>query len=342
MRRKVNWKSPKSASICVLMTCVVLASCGLLPREDEPADIVLPEPPGAGSAMTYPVERLDLYKEISVSAFATPVNREELYFTQPGRLTILSVGPGAEVERDKILAKLETTELEYQLQQAELDMEILALRNRLAQIQGIGNIQTQIQELEIRKQEIHINRLRSKLSGATIRAPYNGIVEKVLFKIGEEIPEYETVFGISDPKELVLQARVSLFDYDQIYPGLPAQIELTRDDWREGVVVQTTHKSPASDPTVSRDIFLAHIELLEPEEVKLRMNSRFSARIVLEERKNTLAIPVGGLREFKDQTYVRVLEGEVRREIYIKTGIRTETKIEVLEGLEEGMLVIGR
>jgi multidrug efflux pump subunit AcrA (membrane-fusion protein) len=74
----------------------------------------------------------------------------------------------------------------------------------------------------------------------------------------------------------------------------------------------------------------------------MSMNTRLSARVILEERLDTLAIPISALREFKDLTYVRVLEGDVRREVYVKTGIRTETQVEILEGLEEGMLVVGR
>lgn len=325
-----------------LAVSFVLASCGLFPKEDDPAVITLPEPPGIGTGVTYPVERLDLLLEIKASAIATPVNRVELYFTQPGRLTTLTAGPTAEVEKDQILAKLETTAIDYQLEQAEIDMQILQLRNRLAQIQGIGNIQGQIQELEIRKQESHIDHIRSKISGATIQTPIGGVVERVYFEIGDEVPEYETVAEILDPDVLALQVRVSPLDFDQIFSGLPAFIQVEQDDWREGVVVQTTHRSPSNDPTVSRDIYLAHVELLDPENVTLRMNSRLSARIVLDERKDTLAIPIGGLREFKDQSYVRLLEGEVRREVYIKTGIRTETRVEVLDGLEEGMLVLGR
>ncbi|MCI0479388.1 efflux RND transporter periplasmic adaptor subunit, partial [Candidatus Uhrbacteria bacterium] len=175
-----------------------------------------------------------------------------------------------------------------------------------------------------------------------IRSPHNGVVDRVLFKLGDHVPEYDTVIEVSDPSELELQVRLSQDEYDNVFPDQKALIEVSRDDWREGVVIQTVHRNPSDDATISRDIYYARVELLEPAEADMSMNSRLSARIILEERLGTLAIPISALREFKDQTYVRVLEGDVRREVYVKTGIRTETQVEILEGLEEGMLVVGR
>lgn len=50
----------------------------------------------------------------------------------------------------------------------------------------------------------------------------------------------------------------------------------------------------------------------------------------------------GRLREFRERTYVRVLDGEQRREVDVRVGVRTDTQVEILSGLEAGELVIGK
>jgi macrolide-specific efflux system membrane fusion protein len=107
-------------------------------------------------------------------------------------------------------------------------------------------------------------------------------------------------------------------------------------------VIQTTYLNPRNNASIRREEYVVHLELDDKPLEPLAPNTRLSTRIVLRERIGTLAIPLAALREFKDRTYVRVLEDEVRREVDVKVGIRTETKAEILEGLSEGDLVIGK
>ena len=53
-------------------------------------------------------------------------------------------------------------------------------------------------------------------------------------------------------------------------------------------------------------------------------------------------ITSAALREFSGRTYVRVLTDGVRREVDVRTGIHTGTRVEIVDGLEEGELVIGK
>ena len=86
-------RAAMSIAACILFAAVmtILASCGLLPKETDPIQIVLPEPPDITTDTTYPVERADLYNEVDASAFVKPVRSMALYFTQSGRMTVLNV-----------------------------------------------------------------------------------------------------------------------------------------------------------------------------------------------------------------------------------------------------------
>jgi len=324
------------------LLAALLAGCGFLPEEDEPEAPTLPEPPKITRSVTYPVERLDLYEQIEGSAYATPVRETELYFKRSGRVTEIAVRPQDSVKRSQILARQETAELEYQLAVGEIDLEIARTHYRTAQLEGAGAVALKIKELELRKEQLRVERLGDLIEAAIIRAPYDGVVNRVRVELGDYVQEYETAIEVSDPTELELQMKVSLDDYERIAPGHKALVDVGRDDWRRTAVIQATFENPQTDASIRRETYVAHLAIQDEFAESLSPNSRLSCRIILEEREETLAVPLAALREFKERTYVRVLEGDVRREVDVKVGIRTDTKAEILEGLSEGDRVIGK
>ena len=65
-------------------------------------------------------------------------------------------------------------------------------------------------------------------------------------------------------------------------------------------------------------------------------------RIVLEHKDNVLWLPPEAVRSFEGRRFVVVREGDRERRVTVKTGIETEDKIEILEGLKEGDVIVGQ
>lgn len=74
----------------------------------------------------------------------------------------------------------------------------------------------------------------------------------------------------------------------------------------------------------------------------LTMNQTVTTVITLREKADAVIVPNAAIREFTGRTYVRVLEGDTRREVDVEIGIRTPTNSEILRGIEPGTVVIGR
>lgn len=323
---------------CLVLFAAIVAGCGFFPEEEDPTPIELPEPARTTREITYPVQRMDLYDQIESSAVIEAVNQRAMYFTRSGRLTAVTVEPQDTIRAGQLLAQLDAEELAFQVGQAEIDVQIARLQSQLGG--GVSTVEARISELNVRRQELRLEYLRSQLAGATIRAPFDGVVERVHADPGEEVVEFETVIELGDPRDIQILVRLSADEYLDVFAGLRARVEVDDDDWRDGTVVRTFRRDSSTDPTIRRDTYFARVQLDEP--APMRLNSRHSARIIMQESLDTLAIPLGALRQFQDDTFVRVLDGEVRREVYVQTGIRTATRVEIVEGLEEGDLVIGQ
>ena len=325
----------------VVLLVAVIVGCGLFPEEADRELVELPEPPQLLMAATYPVEREDISIEIRGSAVVDAVRRTEHYFTRGGRLHEILVEPNQEVDEGDLLASMPSLEVRYQLDMAEIDLQIAELSARRITGMGVAPIEGEIALLRIEKQRRAVRHLRDRLEETRVRALHDGVVTRVLVELSDMVREYEPVVEVADVGELELQMDVGQGRFDEFFVGQRVLFEHRADRWLDAEVVRLTHRSPRDDVSVSRDTYVVHLEPVDPQ-LELRMNARHSVRIVLEESSDTLTIPRSALREFNDRTYVRVLEGESRREVDVRTGIENDTRVEILEGLEEGDLVIGR
>ena len=114
MRKRV------AALAAAFLAALLLGACSALPNENEDLPRELPPIPLRSRAITYPVEQIDLAVEVRGTAVVTPTREVELYFREPGRLTVLNVSVRDDVQVNQVLARLESADLEQELRLAEM------------------------------------------------------------------------------------------------------------------------------------------------------------------------------------------------------------------------------
>jgi|LSQX01.3.fsa_nt_gb RND family efflux transporter MFP subunit len=334
-----------SRTLLLLVLLLGLTGCSLFPKEEEYVLPVLEDPPPS-RIVTYEVERGFIAEEIRGLGRVAPVLETQLYFTRPGRIKTMDVRLQQQVEEGTILAQLEIGDLEHQLKLAKISLEEARLRlermEELALIEGRKDSpDLHMQRLAVEREQVKHDYLVEQINQATIRAPYDGVIVRTYTQAGLTVKEYEPVLTIADPSELEIHMELySEDDFQRITPGQPVRVEVTRGNWVEGYVAQIPSYAERTATGAERDRRV-RIRFQNPG-VRLRMNDLMTAIIVVREKPDALLIPKAALREFMGRTYVRVLEGETRREIDVDVGIRGATHVEILDGLEEGMLVIGK
>ena len=329
--------APAAIGLAVL---ALLAACGR-PADDLELPAELSELGGRTSAPTYPVERRDLSVEIERVARVQSVRLQELYFQESGRLAELNVGTGDRVTMGQTLARLASGAIQHSLRIAEIDLEIERLR-AASQEPGSSSLDRQIRGLAVARRQEEADFLRRRLEAHTIRAPYDGVITRVNPEVDEVVEGYRTIIEIADPQELELQMEVIADQFDRVEVGQPAQVEIDSDVWAPGTVSRLTNRTLGRDAALRREEYIVHLTLDDAAATSFRMGARHAARVLVDFRRDAVLIPVAALREFQGRTYVRVLEGVRRREVDVKVGVRTETRVEILEGLESGQIVIGK
>ncbi|NLV92129.1 MAG: efflux RND transporter periplasmic adaptor subunit [Firmicutes bacterium] len=332
----------------VLIGLLLMGSgCALLPEEKVDEVPVLLRPPET-RLVTYEVIVGPIADQIRALGRVAAVKEAQLYFPRTERLKHVHVAPGETITEGQCLAELETGDLRYRLQRAQLALAQEELRwKRVENLVGIeiNEIDYGIAQLELKKAQLEVDHLTRQLEASMLRAPFSGVVVSVDRRERELVEGYETVMTIADPSELEIQVELSYTsDVSKLVRGQKVLVNLGREEWVTGHIYQISTRQ--DDPSYARTSyqsapFVIKIRLDDPR-ITLDFDSLVRVVIVIEEEPEAILVPNAAIRSYMGRKYVRVLEGDVRKEVDIVTGIEGETETQVLKGLKPGDIVIGK
>lgn len=225
-------------------------------------------------------------------------------------------------------ARFEKTRQELEL--AEQDLVMLKEKNsiRLQQLEADEEglrLQIDMQEKELAAKE-------EALSKMIIRAPSAGIILSIRGKVGEKVDTDRLLIEMSDLTNFKIKGKVEDDFAEQLKTGTTVYVNLDSDKLY-GVV--GTVNPVIRDRKIEFDV-----NLRESNHYKLRPNLNVSLDVVMAERDSVLRIQNGPAigRGDEHQVYVLRNGNAVLREI--RTGLRNDEYVEVVEGLAEGDQVV--
>jgi multidrug efflux pump subunit AcrA (membrane-fusion protein) len=77
-----------------------------------------------------------------------------------------------------------------------------------------------------------------------------------------------------------------------------------------------------------------------PVDLGYKVGDMVNLTIVLEKKTDALWLPSQAVREFEGRYFVIVQDGEAQRRVDVKVGIIEADRIEIIEGLAEGQVVV--
>jgi RND family efflux transporter MFP subunit len=331
------------ALAALLATTVLVPGCRLLPKEELQEVPTLLPPPEERRRLVQ-VVRGYIAEEMRKTARAEAVREEFLYFTQSGRVKDVFVEYGQWVEEGEVLAALETGDLEYNLQRARLDLESAEISLKKTKLErelggNVSDLDLRLAEINYERALLSYQRVNEQYEASVLKAPFAGRVTTVAVKTGDEIREYQNLIQISDPYNLQLVVEVTVSDLDKLQPGLPLRLEYTRGQWVTGRITKVPKRGDRlPDGEQDRRVL---IELDDPD-LEFQFRALHSIVILVRENPDALKIDRAGIREYFGRVYVRKVEGDLTTEVNVVTGIESTTEVEILEGLEEGDLVVAK
>ena len=304
-------------------------------------------PGGRGEARIIPVEARPvengrIARSVTVSGNVEPIRSIAVNAQLAGALESVNVEEGSIVQEGAVLATLDDREIAAQLASAEATQELARATferaERLRDRQVITLAEYERDRAALASAEAQLSQLRARIGYATITAPITGVVTEKLVEAGHAVGNQTRLFTIADVSTLVVRVRVSELDVVQIRQGDPVEVIL---DAFPGQVLNGRVRRifPSADPA-SR---LVPVEVALAGTDARTARPGFLARIAfaLGTKENVRLVPASAIvSDGTGSTAVFVVQNDVAARRLVRTGLTSEGRVEIIEGVEIGEIVV--
>jgi RND family efflux transporter MFP subunit len=290
------------------------------------------------------VKRATISKELKNSAKFVSNKKQDLFFkSSGGRLQSILVHVGDMVKKGDVLAQLDSEDFESRVyvQKRVLEKATIAYQQS-EQMKPNDTITLHLQKIDVELARNKLNHLNDLLIKTKLIATIDGEVTYVSeLKDGDYMTPYETVVSISDPNQVQLVSEFSNpSELTAVKVGMKVDV-IANDAKYSGHILQAPSSVPLTadrkQQPVNQTTLVIGVDGLPEGSL---IGNTANIVIALAKKENTLIIPQKTLSTFLGRAYVHILDGKIRKEIDVETGISDGTDLEITKGLKEGQKVI--
>ncbi|OAI11108.1 efflux transporter periplasmic adaptor subunit [Methylomonas lenta] len=273
-------------------------------------------------------------KAAASSKIATPIG---------GLLAQVFCVEGQVVKKGDLLFQLDTRNSDALIAKAEVAVDFA--QKNFARKQALDATDNVSRKLYDEAQQLLQNARKDLLNAQTqrellqIRAPLSGTLSAIYFKVGEVVNPNTLLADLTDLQRLSITLKVPSPEADSIRLNQTVQTITAAADQSQAqpfsgrVTFVGSQVDPLTDTLVVRVSVAA--------DSGLRPGQFVSARILVEELPDRLAVPIASVVNSIDSSLIAVVEGDHARQVPIKPGLRDGNLVEIAaEGLQEGMTVV--
>lgn len=281
------------------------------------------------------------YKEAVQAVYATgtvePVQMIPIAPKISARLVTLEVDEGHTVTKGQALAQLEDEDIRQSL--AEVEARFTLAEKNLARAQKLGKTGAISKEglenaqAEYASAKASVERARAELTYVQLLAPDNGTIIRRDGEIGELATPQTPVFWMTGGNAMRVESEVDEEDISLVKPG--QDVVISADAYPGQIFMgKVLSITPKGDP-VARS-YRVRVSLEDNSPLMIGMTAE--TNIITQTKDKAMMIPLSAVK--KDVVWVK--RGKNFEKVAVKTGIETDTDVEILEGIGEGDAVAQR
>ncbi len=230
---------------------------------------------------------------------------------------------------------------EQQFELAELQLEAANAQLLAAQLQ-VDAVEPQVKlfELQVKAAEQSLVEVQKQLDNAIISAPFNGTVTTVDIDVGDMVTTNTRAIYLLDLSTMELEAEIDEIDIALVRLGQEVLIDV---DALSGSILngQISHIGLLPQQVSGLTVYGVTISFTVPEDSGLKVGMSATADIIIDKRSEVLLIPERAIiRDSQGNSMVKVPVDDQLQEISVVTGLSDDIMTEIIEGLNEGDIVV--
>ena len=294
------------------------------------------------SVSGYVISPTSLREEVRSTGNLLPDEEVDLAFETSGKVVGIYFREGSYVEEGELLAKMNDRHLQAQLQKLQAQRRLLVEREfrqrSLLERDAISQEAYDQAVTELETLDADIELLKARIAETEVRAPFDGIVGLRYISEGGFASPSTRLARLIKTQPLKIEFSIPERYAGAVSPGFPVQFRV------DGFLDPMEAEVYAVDPLVDERTRTIRLRALYDNKNEELNPGRFAAiTLQLAERHEAIAIPSEALIPEMEGDRVFVYRSGQAHPMYVRTGLRTEDRVEIVDGLSFGdtLLVTG-
>lgn len=325
-------------ALVVLIAGIIVYNKVLHPKEQAPAGPA-GGPPKELPVTGFVVQPRSLENGITASGTLLANEEVELHPEVSGKITSLNLSEGNQVSKGTLLVKLYDADLQAQLKKLLLQRETAEkTENRLKQllaINGVGQQEYDNALIQLNNIKADIELLQAQISKTEIRAPFDGIVGLKNVSEGAYVTPATAIATLQQVNPLKVDFTVPEKYASSI--GRGDIVKFTVDGLSETFNGRVFAVEPRVDEA-TRSVKLRAV--VQNAGVKILPGAFAKVDVGLKSIEGALMIPTQCIiPEARNKKVIVVRDGKARFAV-VETGVRNESYIQIVSGVNEGDTIV--
>ncbi len=285
------------------------------------------------------INRQKLTDEIRVTGITLPNEEVNLSFETSGKVVGIYFKEGTHVKKGQLLAKVNDEQLQAQLKrltsQLKLAEDRVYRQSALLKKDAVSQEAYEIVRTDLSTLQAEIDMVKAQINLTELRAPFDGIIGLRQISIGAYASPSTQVSKLTCITPLKVEFSVPERYSSQIKDGLPLEFSI------DGSLKAYKAKVYASESSINTNTHTLTVRALYPNsDGKLLAGRYASIQLTKNEINDAIAIPSQAIVPEMGKDKVFLYKSGKATPVEITTGIRTESQVQVLEGVNVGDTLI--
>ena len=326
----------------LIIASVIFGFIQLMPKENEELAEAGAKPKGGKKVLEVTAKVVSpqlMTDEIPIIGRLVPDEEVQLSFETSGKITDIYFEEGSHVKKGTQLAKVNDSQLQAQLARLEaqvpLAQERVYRQSTLLQRDAVSKEALEIVKTELATLNADIEKTKAQIEQTELRAPFDGIIGLRQVSVGSYASPSTVIAKLTSVTPIKIEFSVPERYAGEVKKG--TGLEFTVDGKLEAFKARVY----ATEASLDAETHTLLVRALYPNEKRELLSGQYAGiRLKQKEIEDAIAIPAEAIVPEMGKSKVFVYKSGKAEPVEVITGIRTDSEIQILSGLQFGDTIL--